>query len=132
MSYKEIENIDVSTYAGKAAAAVKVKTRGIMGDDLLIFHLLDLVKFMILNNEFASKGIYITDDNREESYIKIIEMEDETLIGKLEEYLNVKDSINVIQRQKNEYKEIIEKLQELENKNDEVLINSIVEEYLRR
>jgi hypothetical protein len=132
MEYKEIENIDVSTYAGKAAAAVKVKARGIMGDDLLIFHLLDLVKFVILNNEFASKGIYITDDNREESYIKIIEMGDETLIEKLEDYLNTKDAINVIQRQKDEYKEIITKLQELEDKNDETTVNSIVEEYLRR
>ena len=39
--YTEIEGIDASTYAGKAALAVKTKARGIMGDDLLIFKLVD-------------------------------------------------------------------------------------------
>jgi hypothetical protein len=132
MKYEEVETIDTTTYAGKAVKAVRVKARGIMGDDLLIFHLMDLVKFMILSNDFMSKGIFITDENREECYIKIIEMGDETLIEKLEEYLNMKDSINLIQKQKDEYKSIVEKLQELEDKNDENSVNSIVEEYLRR
>lgn len=132
MKYKEVENIDATTYAGKAAAAVRVKARGIMGDDLLIFYLMDLVKFMILSNDFMSKGIFITDDNREECYIKIIEMGDESLIQKLEEYLNMKDSINVIIKKQEEYRKIITELQELEDKNDEKTINQIVEEYLRR
>jgi hypothetical protein len=132
MKYTEVENIDASTYAGKAASAVRTKAKGIMGDDLLIFHLMDLVKFMILSNEFMSKGIFITDDNREESYIKIIEMGDESLIEKLENYLNMKDSINLIQKKQEEFKKIITDLQELEDKNDEQSVNAIVEEYLRR
>jgi len=132
MKYKEVENIDAITYAGKAAAAVRVKARGIMGDDLLIFYLMDLVKFMILSNDFMSKGIFITEDNREECYIKIIEMGDESLIQKLEEYLNMKDSINVIIKKQEEYRKIITELQELEDKNNEKTINQIVEEYLRR
>lgn len=132
MKYTEVENIDASTYAGKAASAVRTKAKGIMGDDLLIFHLMDLVKFMILSNEFMSKGIFITDDNREESYIKIIEMGDESLIEKLENYLNMKDSINLIQKKQEEFKKIIIDLQELEDKNDEQSVNAIVEEYLRR
>jgi hypothetical protein len=132
MKYTEVENIDATTYAGKAAAAVRVKARGIMGDDLLIFYLMDLVKFMILSNDFMSKGIFITDDNREECYIKIIEMGDESLIQKLEDYLNMKDSINIIQKKQEEYKKIIVQLQELEDKNNESEVNQIVEEYLRR
>lgn len=132
MKYTEVENIDATTYAGKAAAAVRVKARGIMGDDLLIFYLMDLVKFMILSNDFMSKGIFITDDNREECYIKIIEMGDESLIQKLEDYLNMKDSINIIQKKQEEYKKIIVQLQELEDKNNEAEVNQIVEEYLRR
>lgn len=132
MKHEEVENIDTSTYAGKAVKAVRVKARGIMGDDLLTFYLMDIVKFMVLTNEFMSKGIFITDDNREECYIKIIEMGEESLIGKLEEYLNMKDSINVIQRKKEEYQNIITQLQELEDKNDESAVNNIVEEYLRR
>lgn len=132
MKREEVENIDTSTYAGKAVKAVRVKARGIMGDDLLTFYLMDIVKFMILTNEFMSKGIFITDDNREECYIKIIEMGEESLIEKLEDYLNMKDSINVIQSKKEEYQKIITQLQELEDKNDEISVNSIVEEYLRR
>jgi hypothetical protein len=132
MKHEEVENIDTSTYAGKAVKAVRVKARGVMGDDLLTFYLMDIVKFMILTNEFMSKGIFITDDNREEFYIKIIEIGEESLIGKLEEYLNMKDSINVIQRKKEEYQNIITQLQELEDKNDESAVNNIVEEYLRR
>jgi hypothetical protein len=132
MKHEEVENIDTSTYAGKAVKAVRVKARGIMGDDLLTFYLMDIVKFMILTNEFMSKGIFVTDDNREECYIKIIEMGEESLIEKLEEYLNMKDSINVIQSKKEEYQKIITQLQELEDKNDEISVNSIVEEYLRR
>jgi hypothetical protein len=132
MKHEEVENIDTSTYAGKAVKAVRVKARGVMGDDLLTFYLMDIVKFMILTNEFMSKGIFITDDNREECYIKIIEIGEESLIGKLEEYLNMKDSINVIQRKKEEYQNIITQLQELEDKNDESAVNNIVEEYLRR
>ena len=93
---------------------------------------MDLVKFMILSNDFMSKGIFITDDNREECYIKIIEMGDESLIQKLEDYLNMKDSINIIQKKQEEYKKIIVQLQELEDKNNESEVNQIVEEYLRR
>jgi hypothetical protein len=37
-----------------------------------------------------------------------------------------------IEKDKNEYKELINKLQVLENYNDEGQVNSIVEEYLRR
>ena len=75
----EIEGIDASTYAGKAAKACKTKVRGIMGDDLLIFTLIDFVSFMELNNKFASKNIFITETNKEEKYIEIIETGDESL-----------------------------------------------------
>lgn len=44
-------------------------------------------RFAYLNNIFASKGIFITDENREESYIRILETEDDILIKHLEEYL---------------------------------------------
>ena len=90
MNYKEIEGIDAATYAGKAALAVKTKARGIFGDDLLTFYLIDFVSLMMINNKFASKGIFITDDNKEESYIKIIETGDDTLINDLEKYLALK------------------------------------------
>lgn len=132
MKYKEIEGIDASTYAGKAAFAVKTKLRGILGDDLLTLSLIDFVTFMSLNNKFASKGIFITDNNKEESYIKIIETGDETLITDLEKYLSIKENIEVLEAKKQEYTEIIGKLRSLVDKNNELEVNVIVEEYLRR
>jgi hypothetical protein len=129
---KQIEGIDANTYAGKAVWAVKTKARGIFGDDLLTFILLDFISLMMLNNKFISKGIVITDDNKEECYIKIIESGDESLIGDLERYINLKDSIKLIEQKKEEYFSIVNQLQLLSNYNDEPAVNSIVEEYLRR
>jgi hypothetical protein len=129
---KEIEGIDVNTYAGKAAQAIKLKARGIFGDELLTFTLIDFVSLMLLNNKFASKGIYITEDNREECYIKIIEMGDESMINDLEKFINLKDSIKLIENKKDEYVSLISQLQNLSDKDDEEKINNIVESYLRR
>jgi hypothetical protein len=132
INYEEVEGIDSRTYAGKAAKAVKTKARGILGDDLLIFKLVDFVSFMLLNNKFINKGIVITDDNKEECYIKIIEMGDESLITDLEKYISLKDDIKAIENSKAEYLAIIKKLQLLPDQNDNEAVNMIVEDYLRR
>lgn len=132
MGYKEVEGIDASTYAGKAALAVKTKARGIMGDELLTFKLVDFVSFMLLQNKFADKGIFITEANKEQCYIKIIELGEESLIVDLERYINILDSIKVIEKQKEEYTDIIGKLKTLSDYNDADKVNSIIEEYLRR
>ncbi len=130
--YEEVEGIDSSSYAGKAAKAVKTKVRGILGDDLLTFTLLDFITFMQLNNSFAAKGIFITEKNKEEKYIEIIETGDETLITELEKYIILLDNIKVIQKKKDEYSGIIEQLKHLNDYNDVEAVNTIVESYLRR
>ena len=126
---EEIEGIKTDTYAAKA---IKTKVRGILGDELLTFTLIDLVSFMLLNNKFANKGIFITDDNKEEKYIEIIESCDEKLIEDLEKYIILLDNIKIIQNKKDEYSEIIENLKSLPNYNEEESVNNIVEDYLRR
>lgn len=128
----EIEGINFDSYAGKAALAVKTKARGIFGDDLLIFELLDLITFMLLNNKLANKGFFITEENKEEKYIEIIETCDESLIEDLEKYIFLLDKIKIIQNKKNEYDNIIESLKYLSNYDDRESVNSIIEEYLRR
>lgn len=130
--YEEIDGIDSSSYAGKAAKAVKTKVRGILGDDLLTFTLLDFVTFMQLNNSFASKGIFITEKNREEKYIEIIETGDEKLIEDLEKYIILLDNIKIVQKKKDEYSEVMDNLKNVQNYNDVQTVNSIVESYLRR
>jgi len=57
----------------------------------------EVLRFTLINNELISKGYVITNDNREEQYIKIIETDDEKLIDKLEKYLIILDKINDLQ-----------------------------------
>lgn len=130
--YKEVEGINTDTYAGKAALAVKTKVKGILGEDLLMFTLIDFISFIQINNKFASNNIYITDQNKEEKYIEIIESGNEHLIEDLEKYITLLDNIKEIQKKKDEYSKIIEQLQLLQNYDDVNTVNLIVEEYLRR
>jgi hypothetical protein len=129
---EQVEEIDTSTYAGKAVKACRNKVRGVMDGELLTFSLLDFVSLMLLNNKFLDKGIVITDDNKEECYIKIIEMGEESLIDDLEKYINLKDSISIIETKKMEYKNLVKQLKTLSDYNDKNIVNNIVKEYLRK
>lgn len=55
-----------------------------------------LYGFIILNNDLAANGYFITNENREEKYLEILETGDEKLIAKLEDYLNYKDEIEAV------------------------------------
>jgi len=131
-THQEIEGIDASTLAGKAVDAVKTKARGIFGEDFISFTLIEFVSFMILNNKLASNGIFITDENKEEKYIEIIETGNTDLIADLEEYITLLDNIKKIQETKNEYDGIIEALKCLEDYNDAKDVTDTVKDYLRR
>lgn len=83
-----------------------------------------LYEFMIKNNELASRGYFITESNREEKYIEIIEAGDDTLIQLLESYLEANDKIArsfYIKDKIEAYKlklaecETVEQVEELEN-----------------
>jgi hypothetical protein len=129
---KEIEGVNESTYAGKAVKACRLKARGVVGDELVSFKMVDFVSLMLLNNKFAANGIFITDTNKEECYIKIIELGDESLINDLEKFITLKDEIKVIEGKQQEYLTIVGKLKALSDYNNESAVNGIVEEYLRR
>jgi hypothetical protein len=129
---KQNAGIDRETYAGKAVTACQTKFRGILSDHSVTFALLDFVSLMLLNNKFASHGIFITDDNKEECYIKIIETGDDSLIEDLEKFINLKDEIKTLENKKQNYLTIINKLQRLSDFNDEAAVNEIIEAYLRR
>lgn len=55
----------------------------------------DFFEFTLCNNFLASKGFFITDDNREEVYIGIINSGDDKTIEQLERYLNALDKISI-------------------------------------
>ena len=94
------------------------KIRMLVTPDLSKIAGLTLYGFMILNNDLINAGYVITNENREEKYLQILETGDEKLISKLEDYLNYKDEI--------------EKVSQLERKfskfKNEVLSSSTVED----
>jgi len=66
--------------------------------DYQLFHISAFDHFNYLNmfSKLASKGIFITDENKEEKYIEIIEKGDEAFITLLEDYLEAKDKLEAI------------------------------------
>lgn len=69
------------------------RARMIVTPELASISGLAMYGFICLNNELAEKGFFITDENRESMYLKILETGDEKLIAKLEDYLNYRDEI---------------------------------------
>ena len=90
----EIEVIegDQSDIEYAKEAAIK-RARMIITPELASISGLSMYGFICLNNELADKGFFITDENREANYLKILETGDEALISKLEDYLNYRDEI---------------------------------------
>jgi hypothetical protein len=76
--------------------AAIIKVRMLVTPELSKISGFALYGFMILNNDLSSAGYFITDSNREEKYLEILETGDEKLIQKLEDYLNYKDEIGVV------------------------------------
>ena len=72
------------------------KVRMIVSPDLCKIAGLTLYGFMVLNNDLINAGYAITNENREEKYLQILETGDEKLISKLEDYLNYKDEIEKV------------------------------------
>lgn len=74
-------------------------------------------RYSYLNNLFCSKGFFITELNREEVYIKILETEDEFLIEKLEELLKIIDKLNHFEQIYQTYLNAQETLEVTEDEN---------------
>lgn len=84
-------------------------------------------RFQYLNNIFASMGYFITENNREEIYIKILETDNDELIANLEEYLKVMSQLNQYEQM---YQSFLNGLDEMEMTDDEVTLNQILQEAL--
>ena len=53
-----------------------------------------MFEYININNVLSDKGFFITDENKEEVYLEILEKGDEKLIEQLERYLNARDVIS--------------------------------------
>lgn len=75
-------------------------------------YMFDFYDFLILNNEFASLGYIITNANKEEQYLKIINENDEGLLNRLERYLFLLDKLSLYQFRKQQVDNLKSKLNE--------------------
>ena len=73
-------------------------------------------------------GYFITEKNREEIYIKILETDDDALISNLEEYLKVMGQLNQYEQM---YQSFLNGLDEMEMTDDETTLNQILQEALK-
>ena len=126
----QIENVNIDTYAGKAIIACRTKFKGIFGDNgLITMNLVSFVDMLRNHDLLASYGYFITDENREEKYIEILEKDDPKLLEALEQYINYLDSINELERVIREYKDAVDKIKE-QDPDDIQAINEIIKPYL--
>lgn len=70
--------------------------------------MVDYISYIDANNILNSKGFFVTDENREEVYLDILEAGDELIIDTLEEFLTLKDKLTTVKSAKREYDEIVE------------------------
>lgn len=84
------EQFDSIPMARKSAL---IKARMIVTPEITKYAGLALYSFIVLNNDLSQRGFFITNDNREEKYLEILETGDGELMQKLEDYLNYKDEI---------------------------------------
>lgn len=91
------------------------------------WHMMELYNFMNAYNYLAAKGIYITEENKDDVYIQIIKSENEEDVKILEKYLYAKDYLSVPYRWFNEYIKFEEDLDCADSKEeiDEILQNAL-------
>lgn len=84
-------------------------------------------RYQYLNNIFAANGIFITNENREEKYIEILEKDDEALTEKLEEFLKVTELLTNYEKL---YQMYLNGISQIEITDDELKMKAIVDEAL--
>ena len=130
--YSEVEGIKSSVYAAKAALACKEKFQAIIGSGNILCKFVDLAALMLLANKFASRGIFITDETKDEAYVKVLETGDQSLIDDLERYIDLKNDVKKLDIDHAEYKKIISKLRALPEQNDVAAVIAIAGAYISR
>ena len=99
---------------------VNVKnTIGALGVNTSFF---EVYEFIAVTGMLASQGIFITDENREETYLNIINTGDEELISALETYLEIKDTMDTLFKR---YKNRVDYLRALERTENQTELDSV-------
>ena len=79
------------------------------------------INYIDINNELYESGIFITEGNREEKYLEILETGDEHKIDLLEDLLLVKDKLSIVKSAKNDFDKVVEAVKETQEDDTEGL-----------
>jgi hypothetical protein len=94
LKYEDFEIISHTDFeVEKRKTLFKLRNR--MGYSSAIVSAMDLYGFYICYSTLLSRGYNITDENREEKYLDIINSEDEELLQLLEEFIEMKEKLDV-------------------------------------
>jgi len=106
------------------------KVRMLVTPELAKISGFSLYGFIVLNNDLSNAGYFITNDNREEKYLEILETGDEQLIQKLEDYLNYKDEIEQLSSLERRFSQFRKDVLECDSKEKiEVLERNFLEKF---
>jgi hypothetical protein len=72
----------------------------------------EIYEFITATGMLASQGVFLTDENREKTYLNIINTGDEALINALERYLEIKDNMDQLFRQYHNAAETLKRVEE--------------------
>ena len=77
-----------------------------------------LFEYISINNELISKGYFISDENKEEKYLEILNKESEEFIEKFIKYLEIVDKLSLEKEIVRKYDEFIENIQSVQTKEE--------------
>ncbi len=94
------------------------KMRAKIDGHLASISALEFYSFFTVHTKLMDAGYFITDENREEKYLEIINSGDEDIISSLEEYLENRDRINIVSWAYKQLKRAEEAIEDIENKEE--------------
>lgn len=109
---EEFESVE----AAKREAIAKVNTH--FTNFVASVSAVEVFGFVTSFAKLADAGYFITDENREEKYIEIIQSEDDNLLAALEEFLETKESLEKVYSAHSNLKEFQEKIQKVKTVED--------------
>ena len=126
---KEVETVKLSSQ--DKLEREKTHFIRIMGDsigDKLSISNFALFNFFKLNHYLESKGYFITDENREEEYLKVINSGDTEVLEKLSEYLDSLDEFNAVDEAYKAFKDFKDRI---DSAVDEEELRSVYNEFAK-
>ena len=104
--YRDIPTTDVKKVKALKSAREDLESK------VTEVEMIDYISYIDANNILNSNGFFVTDKNREEVYLDILEAGDDLIIDALEEFLTLKDKLTVIKSAKRVYDDLEEKIKQ--------------------